>query len=216
MIRNQWVRRSIVNGYSPISSAAAGMGMSVTGGQNGLWQADRRAPMNLSVCAASQNRDGDPVKKRRRKRTGLMAAYQPKLKPPKPSVSPGDASEIRMVIDILRDTFRNVGFARPTDWERDFLERTYWYVREWTRTGQAKATTKNLRIMFGLRHRDLAVALMIASSAPMSHTQLRSRSRALRYAYSTNVGPKDFLSFVDRAGGVGACARRFKCPSRAG
>ena len=149
------------------------------------------------------------MKRRSRKRKGLRAANWRKPPPPKATVTRGDASEIRRVIDVLRDTFRHVGFSRPADWERDFLTTAYRYFREWTSTGQAKVTAKNLRIMFEQGHRDLAVALMAASAAPLTLAQLRERSQAFRYAYSKKVKAKDFLSFVDNEGGVNSCARKF-------
>lgn len=117
---------------------------------------------------------------------------------------------IRMTINVLQGTFEQVGFSRPADWERDFLKTAYWYYREWTRNGQAKITAKHLRMMFGEKYRDPVLALMIASNAPLSRGQLRIRSRALRYVYSQNTQAKSFLSFVDRAGGIGACARKLQ------
>lgn len=114
-----------------------------------------------------------------------------------------------MVIDVLRDTFRHVGLARPADWERDFLKHAYLYFRLWTGNGHAKLMTKNFRMMFEHGHRDLAVALMMASAAPLTLSQLRERSRVFRYAYSKNVKWRGFLSFVDGEGGINACARKY-------
>ena len=69
---------------------------------------------------------------------------------------------------------------------------------------------KNFQIMFEHGYRDLAIALMTASGAPLTLTQFRVRSRAFRHAYSKKVKAKDFLSFVDGEGGINACARKFR------